>query len=99
VIALRREIGRIDTELEGLARQQAELDQRAAETRSNLEAIKKDPRAGDLRGRLSKRLEEFARDGDKIGRQLVELQNTRLGKKIELEDLLQNLDLSVPGAG
>jgi outer membrane protein OmpA-like peptidoglycan-associated protein len=99
VIALRREIGRIDTELEGLARQQAELDQRAAETRSNLEAIKKDPRAGDLRGRLSKRLEEFARDGDKIGRQLVELQNTRLGKKIELEDLLQSLDLSVPGAG
>ena len=96
LIALRQEIGRIDTELEGLQAQQIELDQRAAETRENLEAIKKDPRAGDLRGRLSKRLEEFTRDGDKIGRTLVELQSKRLEKKIELEDLLQNLDLTVP---
>jgi hypothetical protein len=96
LIALRQEIGRIDTEVDGLQRQQAELDQRAAETRENLEAIKKDPRAGDLRARLSKRLEEFTRDGDKIGRTLVELQSKRLEKKIELEDSLQGLDLSLP---
>ena len=96
LIALRQEIGRIDTELEGLEAQRIELDQRASETRENLEAIKKDPRASDLRARLSKRLEEFTRDGDKIGRTLVELQSKRLEKKIELEDLLQNLDLSVP---
>jgi hypothetical protein len=96
LIALRQEIGRIDTEVDGLQRQQAELDQRAAETRENLEAIKKDPRAGELRGRLSKRLEDFTKDADKIGRQLVELQSKRLEKKIELEDLLQGLDLSMP---
>ncbi len=96
LITLRQEIGRIDTELEGLEAQRVELDQRASETRENLEAIKKDPRAGDLRGRLSKRLEEFTRDGDKIGRTLVELQSKRLEKKIELEDQLQNLDLSIP---
>jgi hypothetical protein len=96
LITLRQEIGRIDTELQGLELQKIELDQRASETRENLEAIKKDPRASDLRGRLSKRLEEFTRDGDKIGRTLVELQSKRLEKKIELEDLLQNLDLSVP---
>jgi hypothetical protein len=96
LIALRQEIGRIDTEIDGLQRQQAELDERAAETRENLEAIKKDPRAGDLRGRLSKRLEEFTKDADKIGRQLVELQSKRLEKKIELEDLLQGLDLTMP---
>lgn len=96
LIALRQEIGRIDTELQGLERQRIELDQRAAETRDNLEAIKKDPRAADLRGRLSKRLEEFSRDGDKIGRALVDLQSRRLEKKIELEDLLQDLDLRVP---
>lgn len=96
LITLRQEIGRIDTELQGLELQKVELDQRASETRENLEAIKKDARASDLRGRLSKRLEEFTRDGDKIGRTLVELQSKRLEKKIELEDLLQNLDLSVP---
>jgi hypothetical protein len=96
LVALRQEIGRIDTEIDGLQRQQAELDERAAETRNNLEAIKKDPRAGDLRGRLSKRLEEFTKDADKLGRQLVELQSKRLEKKIELEDLLQGLDLTMP---
>jgi hypothetical protein len=75
IVRLRQEIGRIDTEIDGLSRQKVELDQRASETRSNLEAIKKDPRAGELRGRLSKRLEEFTRDGDKLGRdQIVELQ-------------------------
>ena len=96
IVRLRQEIGRIDTEVDGLTRQQSELDQRASETRSNLAAIQKDPRAAELRSRLSKRLEEFARDGDALGRQLVELQSKRLTKKIELEDLLQSLDLSLP---
>ncbi len=96
LVRLRQEIGRIDTEIEGLSRQQVELDQRAAETRQNLEAIKKDPGAGDLRARLSKRLEEFTRDGDKLGRQIVELQSKRLEKKIELEDTLANFDVSLP---
>lgn len=93
---LRQEIGRIDTEVAGLARQQSELNQRASETRQNLEAIKKDSAAGDLRSKLNKRLDEFSRDGDKLGRQIVELQSKRLEKKIELEDLLQSIDLTAP---
>ncbi|WP_434423526.1 hypothetical protein [Nannocystis pusilla] len=96
LVRLRQEIGRIDTEVEGLARQQAELDQRASETRQNLEAIKKDGAAGDLRGKLNKRLDEFTRDADKLGRAIVELQSKRLEKKIELEDSLQSIDLSAP---
>ena len=96
IVTRRQEIGRIDAEIAGLTRQKQELDQRAAETRYNLEAIQKDPRAGELRGRLSKRLEEFTRDGDKLGRQVVELQSARLTKKIELEELLESLDLSLP---
>ncbi len=96
ILALRQEIGRIDTELDGMRRQQVELDHRAAETRNNLEAIKKDPRAVDLRARLNKRLDEFTQDADKLGRTLVELQSRRLEKKIELEDTLQNLDLRFP---
>ena len=39
-------------ELDGLQAQKVELDQRASETRENLEAIKKDPRAADLRARM-----------------------------------------------
>ncbi len=96
VAALRQEIGRIDTQLQGLKAQQYELDQRANETRQNLESIKKDSRAVALRARLSKRLEEFSREGDRVGRLLVELQSRRLERKIELEDRLQNLDLTAP---
>jgi hypothetical protein len=96
VVDLRREIGRIDTQVDGLQRQRIELDQRASETRANLEAIKKDPAASALRKKLSTRLEEFTADGDKLGRQVVELQSQRLEKKIALEDLLQDLDLSAP---
>ena len=98
VVDLRREIGRIDTEIEGLKKQQIELDQRARETRQNLEAIKKDPAANALRKKLSNRLEEFTSEGDKIGRRIVELQSQRLEKKIALEDLLENLELTTPRA-
>ncbi len=96
IVDARREIGRIDTEIDGLERQQVELDQRAAETRANLEAIKKDPRAGDLRTKLSARLDEFTRDADKLGRKIVELNSKRLEKRIELEDMLQTIDFRAP---
>ena len=96
IVKLRQEIGRIDTEIEGLKRQQIELDQRAQETRANLEAIKKDPAAGSLRSKLNARLDDFTKDGDKMGRKIVELNSQRLEKKIALEDLLQNLELEAP---
>lgn len=96
VVDRRREIGRIDTEIEGLKRQQIELNQRAGETRQNLEAIKKDPAASALRKKLNTRLDEFTSEGDRLGRRIVELQSQRLEKKIALEDLLENLELTTP---
>jgi hypothetical protein len=96
IVDLRREIGRIDTEVDGLRRQQAELEQRAEQTRRNLEAIKKDPAANSLRARLNQRLEEFSSDADTAGRKIVELESKRLEKKIELEDMIQDLDLRAP---
>ena len=96
IIDLRREIGKIDTEVDGLRRQQYELEDRAEQTRLNLDAIKKDPKAGDLRSKLNKRLEEFSSDADALGRKIVELESKRLEKKIELEDLLVDIDLRAP---
>ena len=96
LIKLRQEVGRIDTEVDGLKRQQVELDQRAAATRANLEALKKDPAAGSLRAKLNARLDDFTKDGDRIGRKIVELQSQRLEKKIALEDLLQGLAFEAP---
>jgi hypothetical protein len=96
VLELRREIAQIDTQLEGLRRQQQALDQRASETRANLEAIKKDPRAAALRERLSQRLEEFTKEGDGLGRRLVELNSKRLEKKINLDEMLQRFEYRAP---
>jgi hypothetical protein len=96
VVDLRREIGRIDTEVDGLRRQQAELESRAYQTRENLTAIQKDPAAAALRQKLNKRLEEFATEADTRGRKIVELETRRLEKKIELEDMIQDLDLRAP---
>lgn len=93
IVKLRQEIGKIDTEIDGKTRTRGELDQRAQETRANLEAIKKDPAAGALRKRLGERLDQFAKDGDKLGRELVELQTKRTEKKIALEDAMQTLEL------
>jgi septal ring factor EnvC (AmiA/AmiB activator) len=95
IVKLRQEIGRIDTEIDGKTHTRQELDQRANEARQNLGAIQKDTSAAatGLRKRLTDRLEQLAKDGDKLGRDLVELQTKRTDKKVALEDLLQALEL------
>ena len=95
IVTARREIGRLDTQIDGLTKRRRELDQRAKETRDSLRAIQKDTAAGALRTRLNKRLEEFTSEADKIGREIVDLQSKRLEKKIELEDAIQSLDLKL----
>ncbi len=95
VVKLRQQIGRIDTEIDGLKEQERELDSRAEQTRKNLKAIRKDQQAAALRARLSKRLEEFTSQADKIGRRIVELNSRRLELKIELEEQLQDLTITV----
>ena len=97
MVELRREIGRIDTLVDGLGRQQNELDRRAQETRSNLDAIKKDSAAAGLRQRLSVRLEQFTREADGHGRQLVELNAKRLEARITLEEAIDKLNIDLTG--
>ena len=92
IVGLRGEIGKIDTEIDGLREQRESLDQRAAETRRSLQAIAKDTAAAALRQRLNKRLDEFTSEADRVGREIVQLQSRRLEKKIELDDLLQSFD-------
>jgi hypothetical protein len=89
IVKARRELGRIDTELGSLEEQRVQVDQRAQETRSSLKSIEKDKRAGALRSRLQTRLEELVKEGDAIGRKVVDLQSKRLELKIELEDLIE----------
>jgi SMC interacting uncharacterized protein involved in chromosome segregation len=94
IVKQRQEIGRIDTEIEGLKEQERELDKRARQTRENIKAIRKDKRAVELRARLNRRLDEFTREADGLGRRIVELNSKRLELKIELEDKLRELTLT-----
>jgi len=89
IVKARRELGKIDTELGSLEEQRVQVDQRAHETRASLKSIEKDKRAGSLRGRLQARLEELVKEGDAIGRKIVDLQSKRLELKIELEELIE----------
>jgi hypothetical protein len=95
IIELRQAIGRIDTEIEGLQAQQAELDERAEAERENLLAIQKDPNAAALRKRLSQRLEQLTQQAAQLGRSIVERSSQRMEKKIALDDRLRDLDLTL----
>ncbi len=98
IVDKRRDIARFDEQIDGLRRQRDVLDQRAQETRQTLVSIEKDKSAtaAQLRQKLTKRLEDFGKDGDRLGREMAELESKRLEKRIELEDALQNLEISAP---
>lgn len=63
--SLRERTSKLSEEEQGLQRQ-------SAETRSNLQAIEKNPVAAKLRGELTKRLTEIAAKLDKVQKELVE---------------------------
>ena len=96
IVDRRREIGKIDEQLDGLKRQRDVNDQRANETRQNLESIQKDQAATALRQKLTKRLDDFSNEGNRLGRDMAELERQRMERRIELEDMLQDLDVLAP---
>ena len=53
----------------------------------------KSPEAAKLRRESTKALEEFGREGDRIGREIVKLEGERLRKTLKLEELLQTLTI------
>ncbi len=96
IVERRRAIGKIDEQLDGLRRQRDVNDQRANETRQNLESIQKDQAASPLRQKLTKRLDDFSNEGNRLGRDMAELERQRMEQRIELEDMLQDLDVLAP---
>ncbi|MBM4377366.1 MAG: DUF4139 domain-containing protein [Deltaproteobacteria bacterium] len=96
VVDQRREIGRIDTEIAGYRSQQRELDQRGNKTRENLFALEKDksPEAAAMRRDLQQRLDEWTKEGDRLGREIVRLDGRRTQLVVKLDDLLQGLSIA-----
>jgi hypothetical protein len=98
IVDKRRELARFDEQIEGLTERRNKLDQRAEELRQNIRAISKNNRAAEQRAKWTKQLDEFTSEGNKLGAQLAELEAKRMDKRIELEDALQDLDLTAPPA-
>jgi hypothetical protein len=96
IVDKRRAIARIEEQIAGLVERRNKLDQRAGELRQNLVAIAKNPRAAEQRDKWTKQLDEFASEGNKLGAQLADLEAKRLDLRVELEDALENFELTPP---
>ncbi len=95
VIELRHEMGKIETEIEGDRRQQQELDERGEKTRENLRALERDKsaEAAAMRKDLERRLDDWTKQGDALGRDIVKLESRHLQLKVKLQDLMENLTI------
>ncbi|NUP09084.1 MAG: DUF4139 domain-containing protein [Polyangiaceae bacterium] len=98
IVEKRRELAKLEEQIYGLSEKRNKLDQRAGELRENLRSIEKNTQANAQRQKWTKQLDEFTSEGNKLGAQLAELEAKRLDKRIEMEDLLQDLELTAPAA-
>jgi len=98
VVDKRRELAKLEEQSLGTTERRNKLDQRAGELRENIRSIEKNTQANVQRQKWTKQLDEFTSEGNKLGVQLAEIEAKRLDKRIELEDLLQDLELTAPPA-
>jgi Domain of unknown function (DUF4139) len=95
LIDLRREIGKLDTQLEGLHRREATLNRRISQHRRNLARLKdmRGVEAEQMRRERARKLEEFTKEGDGIARQILTIEEKREQKVIVLEDKIATLTI------
>jgi chromosome segregation ATPase len=86
-------VGTIETELQGLRRVRADLQNRTQELRSNLGAIRAGSVNESLRRTLTERLETAERELDRISGRLVESQEEQSRLRIEASELLSEITL------
>ncbi len=96
IIDRRRALAKIEEQLAALTEQRNKLDQRAGELRQNLEAIAKNPKAAAQREKWTRQLDEFTSDGNKLGAQLADLEAKRLDQRTDLENAIEDLDITMP---
>ncbi len=77
-----------------LRREQVELEENARQTRLSLQAIEKNPNAGELRSTLTKRLAATTARMDQITKELVELGLQRSEAEVRLRESTQKLTIA-----
>jgi predicted RNase H-like nuclease (RuvC/YqgF family) len=91
---IRQQWKKLDDEQSILSRERGELERTQQELRSNLEAIRKNEQAADLRRKLTKKLEESIARFDKVQKRLVELSVATREQQIRFEDAIREIKIA-----
>ncbi|HWA76780.1 MAG TPA: hypothetical protein VG937_30815 [Polyangiaceae bacterium] len=83
-------------EFEKLSNERVELERSSEETRRNLKAIEKNPQAGDLRQKLTRRLAESGTRLDAISKRAIELQMGIDERQVRFRDAIHELRFDAP---
>jgi hypothetical protein len=97
-LELQEQINRFALERGELITRRNDLQTNAQETRDNLESIRRNPAAADLRARLTARLTQVSADIDQVSRRIVEL-DTQIGeRRVRFSEAVRTIDVdaSVP---
>ena len=95
-LQIRRDLMEIMTRVQTAQQERNELQGQAEETRQNIETIRSVPSAGDLRGRLVRRLSELDGRIAALTRTIVEAQTNASELRVRLSEALQDVTLEVP---
>ena len=90
--ALRRALD----EHEKISNERNELERLSDETRRNLRAIEKNPQAGDLRQKLTKRLSDASVRMDAITKRAIELKLSIDEQQVRFRDAVRDLKIDAP---
>jgi hypothetical protein len=93
---LRETWKRSSEELQGLSVEQQELEKASRETRLSLQAIEKNPQAGDLRAKLTQRLNEIGTRMNQITKRMIELKLTANEQEVRFRDAIREIKLLAP---
>ncbi|MFO0560005.1 MAG: DUF4139 domain-containing protein [Polyangiales bacterium] len=92
-LELQEQINRLSVERGELITRRNDLQTNAQETRDNLESIRRNPAAADLRARLTARLTEVSGTIDQVSRRIVEL-DTQIGeRRVRFSEAVRTIEL------
>ena len=94
VLEMTAEVGKIDIEISHLDRRRWEIDQRMAQTRENLKALKKNKAAAGLKAKLAESLGDMAKEGDTVTKQIVTLTDRRSALAVSVDQLIGEISLN-----
>jgi hypothetical protein len=83
-------------ELQKLSDEQQELEKAVRETRLSLQAIEKNPQAGDLRVKLTQRLNDITTRMNQITKRTIELKLTANEQEVRFRDAVREVKLLAP---